>query len=81
MYFSEKLIVLDHDLEFYSGCKKILKFSMLQISACTDEVSWCCTITVSLFCRVISVLQSYRVSEVFRKNKKGGVIIPDDNIT
>ncbi len=23
----------------------------------------------------------WRVSEVFRKNKKGGVIIPDDNIT
>jgi hypothetical protein len=23
----------------------------------------------------------YRVSEVSRKNKKGGVIVPDDNIT
>jgi hypothetical protein len=31
---------------------------------------------------VIPEMQGFsRVSEVFRKNKKGGVIIPDDNIT
>ncbi len=29
----------------------------------------------------ISIDTLNRVSEVFRKNKKGGVIIPDDNIT
>ncbi len=30
---------------------------------------------------IAKVLGSVRVSEVFRKNKKGRVIIPDDNIT
>ncbi len=30
---------------------------------------------------VMKFVNDWRVSEVFRKNKKGGVIIPDDNIT